>query len=177
MEQPQTYLRLLPSKDTFHPKVQRAVDNICRCVIDLVVRHKGDVSIKLVEEHTGLKNISTQWTADILRFMAKEGVIEIRKNRVVGSVAKLTQIIEQEKTKLPKNHGKPWSEDDYVRLAERKISGNDMFTIAKLLKRTESSVQMQCSLLRKAFRLIPIIEKNKVVRDFVSTPKSPNPKV
>jgi len=171
-----THLRLLPSKvDSFHPKIQRAVDSIVRCVIDLVVRYKGDISIKKVEEVTGMRNISTSFTADIIRYMAKEGVVEIRSNRIVGSVAKLTQILEQEKTLLPDNHGKPWSETDIIRLAEMKMDQMSNYIIGQKLERTEQSVQMQTSILRKSFRLIPVIERNKVVRDFVSITKSPNP--
>lgn len=173
-----THLKLLPArKDNFHPKIQRAVDSMIHCIIDLVVKYKGEISIKRVEEVTGMRNISSQFTADIIRYMSKEGVIEIRNERIRGSVATLTEVLEQAKTRLPKNHGKPWSEDDMVRLAELRLDKLTNSDIAIKLERTEQSIQMQCSLLRKSFRLIPIIERNKVVREFVSVTKSPNPEI
>lgn len=175
MEQ-RNHLVLLPSKDAFHPKIQRSIDNIVRCIIDLVVRYKGQVSLKRVESHTGLKNVSLNWTADIVRYMAKEGIIEIRGTSIVGSVAKLTEIIEQAKTSLPKKHEKLWSENDYIKLSELQLDDRKKSAIAKLMGRTEHSINIQSTILRKAYRLIPIIERNKVVRDFASKPKSPNPK-
>lgn len=171
-----SYLKLVKTRDSFHPKVQRAVDNICHCIIDLVVRHRGDVSMKKVEEATGMKNISVNFAADIIKYMAKEGIVEIRSGRIVGNVAKLTMILEHEKTFLPAKHGKPWSEDEYVQLAELHKYGLSKTEIAKKMGRTVSSIDMQASLIRKAYRLIPIIEKHSIVRLFASVQKSPNPK-
>lgn len=170
------HLKLVHSKDSFDPKIQRALDNIFGCIIDIVVGHKGEVSLQRVESITGLKKIGKTITADMIRYMVKEGIVELRGNTIRGNIAKLTEILEQYKTNLPEKHGKPWSEDEYVQLAEMKLNKKDTAFIVSKLERTGKSVSMQMSLLRKAFRLIPIIERHKSVRDFVSVPASPNPK-
>ena len=171
----EVYLKILTRKDLFHPKVRLAVDSMTRCIIDIIVRHKGVVYIKQMEDVTGLKHISKTFTVDMIRYMAKEGIVEIRDDKIIGNVPKMTQILEQQKTRLPDNHGKPWSEMDYVRLAQMMIDKRGIRFIAPILKRTERSVQMQVTLLRKAYRLIPMIERNKALRDFLSEPASPNP--
>lgn len=163
----------------FHEQVERGLRKISHCIIDLIVKNDGEVPIELVEEWTGLKNVSLQITADILLWMSREGIIQINGNDesgiVSGDVEELTKILEQVKTNLPNNHGKPWSEMDYVILSELKLAETDDAIIAKKLDRTEKSVSMQATMLHKAFKLIPIIEKYETVREFVRTPVSPNP--
>lgn len=159
----------------FHHQVQRGLKKISHCIIDLIVRNDGETSLTHVEEYTGLNNISNTITADILIWMMKDDLIKIENDIITGNVEKLTKILEQAKTRLPSNHGKPWSEDDYVRLAELKLAKEDDPIIAKKMDRTEKSVAMQSTMLHKAYRLIPIIQKYETVREFVREPVSPNP--
>lgn len=158
-----------------HPKVARAMNNITNCIIDLIVRNRGEVFLQQIERYTGLNNISNTITADIIRWMVKDNIIRLENDRVVGSVASLRKILEQSKTKLPAHHGKPWSEMDYILLSELGLAKTPMNIIAQKLGRTESSCEMAATLLRKAYRLIPLIKKDKTVRDFASQQVSPNP--
>lgn len=169
-------LRLIDSNKDLHPKVQRAMDNIMHCIIDMVVRYRGQISVSQIEKLTGLKSIGVYITADILKYMAKQGLIEIRGGYIWGSVAKLTEIKEQAKTNLPLKHNKLWEEDDYVVLCEKMIAKENVDEIAKSMNRTTKSVRKQATALRKAYKLIPIIERHSVVRSFASKQKSPNPK-
>lgn len=161
----------------FHPQVGKAVKLIARCIIDLVIYHKGAVHLKIVEKHTGLNKISTNFTADILRFMHSENVIEINNNIVSGSVARLQRMIEQDKMLLPSSHGKLWEENDYIKLAELSLSGVHLSVVARKLNRTKNSVDMSATLIRKAYKLIPIIQKCTAVKDFASKQVSINSKV
>lgn len=146
------------------------------CIIDFIVQENGETTLKRIGDYTGIKKICTELTVCLLKQLQSASILILRPDgTVLGSIAKLTRIIEQEKTTLPNNHGKPWSENDIVLLAELSEEGRIIPHIAKKLHRTESSVTMTTSTLRKAYRLIPIIEKYKVVRDFASKQVSPNP--
>ena len=76
---------------------------------------------------------------------------------------------------LPERYGKPWNEHEFETLAELQLGNISVTAIAKKMDRTTQSVSMQSSLLRKAYRLIPMIERNRTIRDFASIPVSPNP--
>ncbi len=162
---------------TFHPQVEQAIKQITHCIIDLIIEHKGSVSLQIIEEYTGLKNISINFCADILRYMHSENIIEIQNGIVISSVGKLRHILEQEKPLLPAKHGQLWGENDYVKLAELSLSGVHLSIIAKKLDRTQNSVDMSATLIRKAYKLIPIIQKYTTVKNFASKQISLNSKV
>lgn len=166
--EPARHLRLLPTKDEFHPKIQRAVDNIIRCIIDIVVANKGKVSLKKIETITGLNKISNTLTADVIRYMIKQGVIELRRDVVFGDVSKLTQVIERRNLNQPKMHQRIWTESDYIHLCEMKLEKKNPSVISKKLGRTKHSIGQQVSLLKKAYQLAPLFTKYKIVRDYIT---------
>ncbi len=159
-----------------HNKVWSGYKNIAFCIIDYLVKQGGVTNLRNIEQHTGLKKIGVQWAADVLRLLAKEGNITLEGSTVIADIEKLTAILEQAKTNLPKNYGKPWSEDDIVVMCSLALDKMDVHNIAKRLERTEKAVLLCMSRLRFAYRLIPIIDRNSVVRDFASNQKTPNPK-
>lgn len=165
----QAHLKLVSSNAQFHPKVQRAIDNITRCIIDVLVRKGGRTTLRYIEDYTGLKNIGINTTSDILRWMVKQGVIEIRGEAIIGDVKQLTRIIEREKSLLPSQCGTAWTEDEYVELCEMMLAKMKYPDIAKRLQRTEMSVKKQIHIIRKAYKFIPYIERNKVIREFAET--------
>jgi len=159
-----------------HPQVERGLRVINLCIIDFLISQNGESNLDAVEKYTGLHHINTNIVADMIRFMVEEGSFILRNGKITASVAKLKLMVEQEKTLLPKRHCKLWSEEDYIRLSQLQIEKTPALEIANRMSRTEQSISMQSTLLRKAFRLIPIIENNSIVRDFASIQVSPNPK-
>ncbi len=158
-----------------HPQVERAVKLILLCIIDFVVKNEGKTTLEALDAHTGLKNIGTKWCADCLRLLVEEGILELNGTEVTGSVPDLTAILEQEKTVLPYNYGKPWSESDTALLCELHMAGNKDVIVAQKLDRTEGSVTLQLSAGRKAYRMIPWIERNSIIAECFSEQVSPNP--
>jgi len=158
-----------------NPKVERGYRLINCCIIDFIVKEKGSTTFSKIEFHTGLKQNQLRWAVDILVNLRNAGIVNIKGENVTASVTKLTQIMEQEKTQLPNNYGKPWSENDAIILCELANDGVKPAIIAQKLERTEGSISMELTFWRKTGRAIPWIERNKSIRDFVNKHTSPNP--
>ncbi len=159
-----------------HKKVQRALKLILFCVVDFVVAEQGFTTLKRIEHHTGLKKIGNSWTADCLRILSQNKLIRIAGDTITGDVAALTKIKEQEKTKLPKNYGKPWTEEETVVLCELNVAGHDDVYVARKLERTENSVTQRLTQGRLAYKMIPWIKRHSVVEECFGKFVSPNAK-
>jgi len=159
-----------------NPKVKRGILLINLCILELVIKKNGKVSFIELEEHTGLKDISLYFLADLLKVLCAHKLLIKDGDFFTGNVAELTKVVAQEKTALPENHNKLWSEKECIQLAELKMQDESNDSIAVKMGRTESSVSITCTMLRKAYRLIPIINNNKTVLEFVKIPVGPNPK-
>ncbi len=144
-----------------------------------MVKEKGVTTLSKIESHTGLNNISATLTADFLMLLKQEDIIVIDRTNgawnVIADVAKLTQIKEQVKTPLPRNYGKPWSDNDVLIMCELHYNGSHPHQIGLKLERTENSISMALSILRKAYKWMPLIKKYAVVRHVASEKVSPNP--
>jgi hypothetical protein len=160
-----------------HEQVERAVKIILFCIVDYVVKEEGSTTLGSISGYTGLNKVGPEWTADALKILVNNNILTMNGNIVSGDVALLTKILEQEKTRLPINHGKPWSEHDYAILAEMGIQEARPTFIAQKMSRTESSVHMATSRIRFAYRAMPWIMENSALRKYASMQNSPNPEV
>ena len=159
-----------------HPQAAVGIKIINACITNFIIQEKGSTSVYAIEKYTGLKNISIHLVADLLKLMVANDIISIdRVGNIIGEMKTLTESLRQEKVHLPEKHKKLWTNGDYFRLAQLKMSGYSIELIAKNMNRTQQSVSMQATLLRKAYRLISLINENKLVRDFASIQVSPNP--
>lgn len=155
-------------------RVKTAIKIINLYILEIIVQNNGIVPLHVIEKLTGLNSISPYLVGDLIKMLVTTKLVTINDNIVNGDMEQLTKIIEQEKTHLPDNHGKPWSEDDIVQLSELKLQHQVNAIIAKKMDRTEQSVAMQATMIRKAYKLIPIIKRHKPVEVFASDFKSPN---
>ncbi len=166
----------MKKRNKMNTQIEDGFKKVTHCIIDFMIKADGKSDLKTIEVYTGMHSISVGITADILHWMMRDKILKINNSGIVtGSVAHLSMIIEQNKTVLPHKHNKLWSEEDYIQLCELKLTGEHNHIIAKKMNRTEKSVGMQATLVRKAYRLIPIIERNNVIREFASNFVSPNP--
>lgn len=168
----------MPMPTGLHKTAERGISLINTCILNFLIEKEGDTTTKEVEEYTGLNNISLQLVADLLKLMAKNKVLVIYTNgSIIANIETIKEIKEQSKTLLPNKHGKPWSEDDYVRLCTLKLEDVSDAEIGIKMNRTQKSVAMQATMIRKAYRLIPMIKRNPVIQEFAERFVSPNSKV
>lgn len=158
-----------------NPQIFKAVKAINLAMIMFIIHNKGFVSVEEVEVFTDLKKVSNDIVAGLLGILVKEKKITITDGMIHASVTTLKKIMRDEQIKLPAHYGHPWSDADYIKLAELSVKGTPVFTIAKELKRTEQSVITQSQLLRKAYKLIELVKNNPIVLEFVKTSSFPNP--
>jgi|GEM_PF-4251291 len=159
-----------------NPQVERAFRSICINIVNFILTKKGKTTLAEIEAHTGLHNINTALVANILQLMSESGTVSIFESDVSASVVRLEQYLKDNKATLPSEYNKLWTDKEYVALAKFKLLGTDNKSIAKELNRTTKSVEMQQTLLRKAYRLISIIEKNSIVKEFASISTTPKPR-
>jgi len=159
--------------DGVHPKAKRGVKQICFCILDFVVLKEGAVSYKEMASYTGLKTFSKSVLADILAKMNQYEILKVGNGLIQGDKLELLKIIPQPKTLLPENYGKPFSETDTLMLCELRLQDIPLFVIAQRLKRTEKSIDMQSSIIRKAGKMIPWVNKHSAIREFATTHVSP----
>jgi len=155
-------------------QIMKAVKLVNLSIIEFIVRKKGVTTIEDLEEFIGIKALSADLVANLLKILIKDNHLNMRGNNITGSVANLKKVMRDEQIILPAYYGHPWSEDDYVKLATLHMNGLPVHNIAKKMKRTEQSVRMQSSLLRKAYKLIEIVKNNPIVLEFVKTTSFPN---
>ena len=160
-----------------HLQVGRGYKLISFSIISFIIKERGKTTLGSIELHTGLGKAELSWAVDILLFLQKQGIVAIKGNRVTASVAKLAQLKEQEKINLPDNFGKPWSEDDTNILCEMSLDKKHPHKIAIKLKRTENSILMQQTFLRKTGRVMPWITRNPAIKVVVEKFVSPNPDI
>lgn len=159
-----------------NPQVFKAIKAINLAIIMFIIHKKGKVSIDEIEEFTDIQKVSHDLVFNLLQIMVQENSIKIEGGVTISaSVATLKKIMRDEKINLPANYGHPWSEADYVMLAELSMKGIPIYEIAKTLKRTEQSVKQQCQLLRKAYKLIEIVKNYPIVLEFCKTSSFPDP--
>jgi hypothetical protein len=158
-------------------EVQKAIKLINLSIISFLISKKGVATIEEVEIFTDLNKVSINLVADLLKILEAEKHIRLNGSVISSSVADLKKVMRDEQINLPSCHGNPWSAEDYVTLAELAMNGIPIFNIAKKMNRTEQSVRMQASLLRKAYKLIEIVKNNPIVLEFVKTTSFPNPVV
>lgn len=159
-----------------NPQVFKAIKAINLSIIMFIIHKKGKVTIDEVEKFTDIEKVSNDLVFNLLQIMANNGNIKIEGGTTItASVATLKKIMRDEKINLPSNYGHPWSEADYVKLAELSMEGVPIYEIAKTLNRTEQSVKQQCQLLRKAYKLIEIIKNYPIVLEFCKTSSFPDP--
>jgi len=155
-------------------RVAKAIKLINLSIIEFIVSRKGKTTITELEEFINIKELSTDLVANLLKILVKENNLKIDGDKLIGSVANLKKIMRDEQISLPSCFGHPWSEDDYIELSRLQMDGIPVHNIAAKMKRTEQSVRMQSSSLRKAYKLIPIVKNNPIVLDFVKTTSFPN---
>ena len=168
-------ITLLDHLETMKPSFKRNIKNISYLLIDYIVKKKGQTTLEEIENYSGLTCVTRDLTANLLRLLAKGGLIRIHKGVIIADVDRLKKVKEQTKTKLPENHNKLWSEEEYVKLAEMYFEERTWAEIAIELKRTEGAVKIMVQNLRKTKEFIPIIERHAVVRAFVNVEVSPKP--
>ncbi|RLI66814.1 MAG: hypothetical protein DRO67_00125 [Candidatus Asgardarchaeum californiense] len=156
-------------------QVGRGYKIISSNIISILVKERGTATLDFIEKETGLKAESLKWAADILLFLQSKKILTIKENIVAADLAKIQAIREQEKTLLPDNYGKPWSENDTAILCEMSLADKHPHEIALKLKRTEKAVLMRQTFLRNVGRTIPWVDRNPIIKEFVEVFKSPNP--
>jgi len=155
-------------------QVLKAVRLINLAIIEFIIRKDGVTSVEALEEFISIKELSTDLVANLLKILVEDGYIEVVGNVISGSVAGLKKIMRDEQIALPGCYGHPWSEDDFIELSEMQMKGIPVHNIAKKMKRTEQSIRLQASSLRKAYKLIEIVKRNPIVLEFVKTTSFPN---
>lgn len=149
-----------------HPQINSAMILITLCILEYIIIKDGKVTVKSLEDHTQLKSVSLYLLADILKILTENNIISIQNDIIYADIDKLNEIVEQEKIKLPAKHNMLWEDKELINLASMKIKEMSVKEIAKKLNRTEKSITYQTTLLRKAYRMIPLIEKNNVIKEF-----------
>lgn len=158
-------------------QVIKAVKLIKLSMVGFLIEKNGNTTVSEIESFIGIKNLSTDIVANLLKIMVNDGHIKINGSDITSSVANLKKIMRDEQIILPSCHGNPWSEADYIKIAKLQMDGVPINRISVLMNRTERSVSMQSTLLRKAYRLIEIVENNPIVSEFVKTTGHPKAEV
>jgi hypothetical protein len=163
-----------PSKK-MSPRSGRAIKLVHIELTEFLLKSNGLASVAKLEKFTGLNQVSLDLVANVLNSMKKDSIVDIVGDVIICDIGKLKEIKEQGKTDLPPNHNKLWTDLDYVTLAECKLQKMPTCMIAEKLGRTEKSVEESATLLRKSYRLIPLIAKFPVIKEFCESFVSPKP--
>lgn len=160
-----------------HEQVERGIHKIELCIIDFIIKRSGNTTVQKVANFTGLANIGDQITAEILVYMCRKGIIEISLDsfEISGDLTRLTNILIQDKAKLPEKHMQMWTDQEIVQLCELHMEGVALAEISHKLQRTEGSITKMLNRIRLAYRIIPIIEEYRCVREFCEQFASPKP--
>jgi len=154
-------------------RIRRGVTGISLHILQLVIKRKGKVLLLDIEKNTKLNCISTGTTAGFIKLLMKEKLLKISNGYVLGNVKELMIFTAKEKTNLPGNHNKLWSDEEIELMCELKLQEVANSVIAIKIKRTERSVRKKCNAIQNAFDLIPLMKRSKAVHDFASMKISP----
>lgn len=156
-------------------QVRRAIKLLESVIIDHLIKGNGRLTVLELSRLTGLFDIGPHIAADVVAYMARNGVLKVEGGSVYADVAKLQRILNETKIKLPLNHYKKWADDDILILCEMTVAGNHPNIIAKKLKRTENAVGKMITRLKLAYRLIPMIQEHKIIREACEKIKTYSP--
>lgn len=167
-----------PENRKLSPGTANGIRLINLDIIQNLVNMKGKMPLALLESKIGLQSINPTMINSLLIVMRSNKLVFMEHGIVYAmDIKKLMLVIEQEKTVLPENHNKLWSEAHIITTCEMKIAKRSNREIAKTLKRTQNSVCLQWTHLKKGYMLIPVIKNNKVVLEALemAIKDTPNP--
>lgn len=64
-----------------HPKVERALKLLRFCIIDLLINSGGKLSVKDLEKWTGLLEVGPHITTEVVFYMARLGILNVKDVR------------------------------------------------------------------------------------------------
>lgn len=150
-----------------HPKAAYGIRIIEECILDFI-QEKKTATFAEIEHHVGLQKISLDIVVNLLKILMDEKLITITNARVMANKDAIAIYKKKNSVLVPKKHHRIWSDEEYVDLALMKMNQNEIGKIAKFLGRTVQSVNMQLCMLRKAVALMPLIEKNEIMKKFLT---------
>ena len=158
-------------------QIQNGVELHCGCIIDFIVKEGGTTTIDKIDTYTSLYKLGPMTAEYYVNLLSKFCLpININGRVVEADVAKLTEILEQQKTELPFKHGKPWTDEDTIHMCELSNQGFSITQIAMKLHRTDTAIIQRMNNLRIGEKCMHLIEKSEAVRIFLKKRVSPNPK-
>lgn len=157
------------------PRVERAIELLKLVIIDLLINSDGRLTIKELELWTGLLEVGPHITTEVVSYMARMGMLNIREGVITADISKLRLIKNKAKIKYPENHNKMWDDESIILLCEMALRGQSDYEIAKKLKRTENAILEMKGRLRFVWKTMPLVQSSKAVYTFCETTTKPKP--